>query len=64
MIVDADADQPGIEPAVATVLATAHNRAATPADLLHALVLLHRAQHELADLEPALIRAARAAGVS
>ncbi|GIF01452.1 hypothetical protein Ari01nite_89160 [Paractinoplanes rishiriensis] len=34
------------------------------AELLDALVLLHRAQAELAGLEPVLIAAARAAGVS
>jgi hypothetical protein len=49
---------------VATVLATARNPEADVADLLHALVLLRRAQHELTALEPALIRAARAAGIS
>jgi hypothetical protein len=36
----------------------------SPAELLDALVLLRRAQTELADLEPILIAAARAAGVS
>jgi hypothetical protein len=63
-IPDAGTEQPGIEPAVATVLATAHNPVAGSAELLHALVSLRWAQRELAALEPALIRAARAAGVS
>ena len=49
---------------VASVLATARDSAAGAADLLRALVLLRRAQHELAALEPVLIQAARAAGVS
>jgi hypothetical protein len=57
-------DQPGIESAVAAVLATAHNNAAGATDLLDALVLLRWAQNELAAVEPALIRAARAAGAS
>jgi hypothetical protein len=38
--------------------------AGTPADLLDALILLRWAQAELAVMEPALIRAARDAGVS
>jgi hypothetical protein len=38
--------------------------AVSPAELLDALVLLRRAKNELADIEPALIAAARAAGVS
>jgi hypothetical protein len=38
--------------------------AVSPTELLDALVLLRRAQSELADIEPALIAAARAAGVS
>ncbi|GLY96582.1 hypothetical protein [Actinoplanes sp. NBRC 103695] len=38
--------------------------AVSPAELLDALVLLRRTQSELADLEPVLIAAARAAGVS
>jgi hypothetical protein len=40
------------------------NEPARPADLLNALVLLRWAQAELAALEPVLITAARAAGVS
>jgi hypothetical protein len=54
----------GLESAVASVLATAEDPDADAAGLLHALALLRRAQHELAALEPGLIRAARAAGVS
>jgi hypothetical protein len=38
--------------------------AVSATELLDALVLLRRAQRELADMEPALIAAARAAGVS
>jgi hypothetical protein len=38
--------------------------AVSPAEILDALVLLRRAQSELAAIEPALIAAARAAGVS
>jgi hypothetical protein len=60
----AAADQPGIEAAVAAVLAAAQNDAPDAADLLDALVLLRWAQSELAAVEPSLIRAARAAGVS
>lgn len=40
------------------------NVAVSPADLLDTLVLLRRVQSELADLEPIMIAAARAAGVS
>jgi hypothetical protein len=43
---------------------TAGSSAASPARLLEALVLLRRAQNELAGIEPLLIAAARAAGVS
>jgi hypothetical protein len=57
-------DQPGIESAVAAVLATAQNNAAGATDLLDALVLLRWAHNELAAVEPTLIRAARAAGAS
>jgi hypothetical protein len=42
----------------------AHDTAVSPAELLDALVLLRRAQTELAGIEPVLIAAARAAGVS
>jgi len=56
---------PDLPAAVALVAATAEPDApATPDELLDALVLLRRVQHELAALEPALIAAARAAGVS
>ncbi|MFF5297145.1 hypothetical protein [Paractinoplanes globisporus] len=56
----------------AAVAATAHavqqptvdSPAVSGADLLHALVLLRWAQTELAGIEPVLISAARAAGVS
>lgn len=43
---------------------TADGPPATPAELLDALVLLRWAQTELASIEPTLIAAARAAGVS
>jgi len=49
---------------VASVSATARAEAAGRAELLDALVLLRRVQGELTALEPALIAAARAAGVS
>jgi hypothetical protein len=68
---------PGLSPldlgAAAAVLAANADRirqsasgdsAVSPAELLDALVLLRRVQSELADIEPALIAAARAAGVS
>jgi hypothetical protein len=71
------ADEPGLGTAVAAVAATAgtvvgsetgprgaDRAAADAADLLDALLLLRWAQTELAALEPALITAARAAGVS
>ncbi|GAB2583215.1 hypothetical protein Aab01nite_84490 [Paractinoplanes abujensis] len=48
----------------ATAEAVRRGAAQDPADLLEALVLLRRAQAELAALEPELITAARAAGVS
>jgi hypothetical protein len=44
--------------------AAADGSGVSPARLLEALVLLRRAQKELADIEPILIAAARAAGVS
>jgi hypothetical protein len=56
--------------AVAAVLAATVEKVGTsgsavsPAGLLEALVLLRRAQNELAGIEPTLIAAARAAGVS
>jgi hypothetical protein len=59
-----EAGRHAVERAVAAVLATARNRSATATDLLGALVLLRRVQNELAAVEPALIRAAREAGVS
>jgi hypothetical protein len=56
----------------AAIAATAHavqqpatdSAAMKPAELLHALILLRWAQTELAGLEPTLIAAARAAGLS
>lgn len=45
-------------------LSASADTALNPAELLDALVLLRRAQGELAGFEPALIAAARAAGVS
>ncbi len=58
--------------ATASLAATAHavgpgsadRTAVTPAELLNALVLLRLAQTELASIEPTLIAAARAAGIS
>ncbi|WP_127504669.1 type III effector protein [Actinoplanes solisilvae] len=47
-----------------TADAVRRNEPVSPADLLDALVLLRRAQAELTALEPVLIAAARAAGVS
>jgi hypothetical protein len=64
MTADGSENRPGIESAVAAVLATAQNTAADVTDLLDALVLLRWVQDELAAREPALIRAARAAGAS
>jgi hypothetical protein len=68
---------PGVNPvdlgaAVTVLVATAtrirqdtsSNVAVSPADLLDTLVLLRRVQSELTDLEPIMIAAARAAGVS
>jgi hypothetical protein len=56
--------EPGIEPAVAAVLDVARDHTADSSALLDALTVLRWAQGELAALEPALVRAARAAGVS
>lgn len=50
--------------AVALVEAVAEHAEARPAEVLDALVVLRRVQAELAALEPALVAAARAAGVS
>lgn len=50
--------------AVALVETVAERADAAPAELLDALVVLRRAQADLAALEPALVLAARAAGVS
>jgi hypothetical protein len=54
--------------AVAALTATAstvqEGRTVEPAELLDALVLLRRVQAELSELEPALISAARSAGIS
>jgi hypothetical protein len=73
---DSEASRPAPEAAgsdlaaVAAVLAAtvdkvgAGGSAVSPAGLLEALVLLRRAQSELAGIEPILIAAARAAGVS
>ena len=61
-------DRPDIERAVATVLATAHAATAGGIEdavrILDALVLLRSVQDQLAAMEPALIEAARAVGVS
>src|SRR5690348_7537831 len=53
-----------VEPAVAAVLSVARDPSADGAALIDALVLLRWAQEELAALEPELIAAARAAGLS
>jgi hypothetical protein len=50
--------------ALAAVLAVAAAPAPEPAAILEALVLLRRIQDELAAIEPALVEAARRAGVS
>jgi hypothetical protein len=60
----ATAGPPEMEPAVAAIVATAQAPGPTRADLLDALVLLRWVQTELAAVEPALVSAARAVGVS
>jgi hypothetical protein len=55
---------PRVAPAVSAVLSVAARPTASAADLLDALALLRWTQAELAALEPALISAARSAGVS
>jgi hypothetical protein len=58
-------DRRDLADVVAAIARTAADRAeVAPAELLDVLVLLRWAQSELAGLEPALIAAARAAGVS
>jgi hypothetical protein len=59
-------DPPDLAQAVTAVTATAHRdtAAADPASILNALALLRWAQSELAAMEPELITAARATGVS
>jgi hypothetical protein len=59
-----DRGDPAVEPAISAVLAVARRPAAESPDLLDALVLLRWIQTELAATEPALITAARGAGVS
>jgi|1186.fasta_scaffold151886_1 hypothetical protein len=55
---------PGLRPAVDAVLTAAADPAASGTELLDALALLRWVQSRLAALEPALISAARDAGVS
>jgi hypothetical protein len=55
---------PDIAPVVEAILAVAGNPGAGSADVLDSLVLLRWAQSRLAELEPRLIDAARAAGRS
>ncbi|WP_436535890.1 hypothetical protein [Actinoplanes sp. HUAS TT8] len=59
-----DEDGPDLTAVVAEVERVARSSGVSPAELLAALVLLRRAQSALAEIEPVLIAAARAAGVS